>query len=251
MFWVTDTDPVELRANATADDVEVVIRAVYKQVLGNQHVLDGERLATAEAMFRNGEISVRGFVAMVAKSELYKSIFFYPASQYRFIELNCKHLLGRAPLDQAEISRHVQLYNGQGYDAEIDSYIYSDEYQAQFGENTVPYARSSTQAGVKNVGFNRIFALERGAAANDRDTAAKLISDLAGNLATAISAPASGSGAYSNPGKRFRVSITKANFGPRVAKSNFTFEVGFSQLSQKIQTIQRSGGKILSIQEVA
>ena len=38
---------------------------------------------------------------------------FEAASQYRFIELNCKHFLGRAPLEQAEISRHVQIYNEQ------------------------------------------------------------------------------------------------------------------------------------------
>ncbi|NEO03956.1 MAG: photosystem I reaction center subunit XII, partial [Moorea sp. SIO3I7] len=96
-LWVMDADPVELRAGATEDDVQTVIRAVYKQVLGNPHLLESDRLTTAEAMLRNGDISVRGFVRMVAKSDLYKSLFFDSASQYRFIELNYKHFLGRAP----------------------------------------------------------------------------------------------------------------------------------------------------------
>ncbi|NEO03290.1 MAG: photosystem I reaction center subunit XII, partial [Moorea sp. SIO3I7] len=96
-LWVIDADPIELRAGATEDDLQTVIRAVYKQVLGNQHLLESDRLTSAEAMLRNGDISVRGFVRMVAKSDLYKSLFFDSASQYRFIELNYKHFLGRAP----------------------------------------------------------------------------------------------------------------------------------------------------------
>ena len=33
-LWITDSDPIELRPNATEDDLQGVIRAVYKQVLG-------------------------------------------------------------------------------------------------------------------------------------------------------------------------------------------------------------------------
>jgi phycoerythrin-associated linker protein len=89
------------------------------------------------------------------------------------------------------------------------------------------------------------------ASSSDSNKKAKLISDIGGNRGTAIKAPArGGSGAYSNTGKRFRIAITKANFGARVTKSAATFEVSYSQLSQKIQNIQKTGGKILSITEV-
>ncbi|OLP19343.1 photosystem I reaction center subunit XII [Leptolyngbya sp. 'hensonii'] len=250
-LWV-ETASVELRPNSTEDDLQAVIRAAYRQVLGNAHVMDSQRLTSAESMLRNGDITVRGFVRAIAQSDLYRTRFFESSSPYRFIELNFKHLLGRAPQDQAEISEHVQLYNTQGYEAEINSYLDSDEYQANFGENTVPsYQGSQTQTGIKNVGFNRTFALVRGFAANDIGTSAKLISDIAGNLPTKIAAPAGGSGTYSNTGKRFRVTVTKASYGPRVTQSAATFEVGYNQLSQKIQNIQKTGGKILSITEVA
>ena len=249
-LWINDA-AVELRPNATEEDLQVVIRAVYKQVLGNAHVLDSPRLTSAESMLRNGEITVRGFVRAVAISDFYKERFFNNSSSYRFIELNFKHLLGRAPQDQTEISAHVQTYNADGYDAEIDSYLGSDEYLAAFGENVVPYARgASTQTGVKNVAFNRLFALERGYAANDTGTSAKLISDVGGNLGTKIKLPATGSGTYSNTGKRFRIVATKANFGARVTKSNYSVEVGYSQLSQRIQNMHRSGAKIVSISEI-
>lgn len=249
-LWV-EAETTELRPNATEDDLQAAIRAVYRQVLGNAHVLESQRLISAESQLRNGDISVRDFVRAVAQSELYRSRFFEAASAYRFIELNFKHLLGRAPQDQAEISAHVQICNTQGYAAEIDSYIDSNEYVKNFGENVVPYARGNqTQTGIKNVGFNRAFTLMRGFAANDIGKSAKLISDLGGNLATKIVPPAASSGAYSNTGKRFRLTVSKGSSGPRVTRSAATFEVGYAQLSQKIQNIHKTGGKILSITEV-
>ncbi len=251
-LWVSDIDAIELWENASEDDLQGVIRAAYRQVLGNAHVMESQRLISAESMLRNRDINVRGFVRAIAQSDLYRSLFFETSSPYRFIELNFKHLLGRAPLDQAEISDHVRLYNEHGYEAEINSYIDSDEYGMSFGENIVPKSQGNrSQVGIKNVNFNRTFALDRGFAAYDAASkSAKLIGDVAGNRATKINFPASGSAAYANTSKRFRIAITKAKFGARVTKSNATFEVNYSQLSQQIKNIQKTGGKILSIIEV-
>lgn len=250
-LWI-EVESIELRPNPTEDDLQAVIRAVYRQVLGNAHVMDNQRLTSAESQLRNGDITVKDFVRAVAQSDLYRSLFFETSSPYRFVELNFKHLLGRAPQDQAEISEHVQTYNNQGYEAEIDSYIGSDEYELSFGENVVPSARGNrTQTGIKNVGFNRTFALMRGFASNDVGQSAKLIRDLGSNLPTKIVVPAGGSGAASNRDKRFRLSVSKSNSGPRVTQSTATFEVSYSQLSQKIQNIQKTGGKIFNITEVA
>jgi hypothetical protein len=250
-LWIADTESVELWANATEDELQTAIRAVYRQVLGNHHIMESQRLTSAESLLRNGDITVRGFVRLVAQSELYQSLFFDTASPYRFIELNFKHLLGRAPADQAEIAEHVVRYGTSGYAAEIDSYIDSEEYQQNFGEQVVPYARSSrTQTGQKNVDFNRSFALMRGYAAHSGGKQARLIRDVASNLPTKISAPASGSGAYSNTGKRFRIVTSKAA-GARVTRSTTVIEVSYDSLSNRIQGIQRSGGTILSITEIA
>ncbi|MEM9808031.1 MAG: phycobilisome rod-core linker polypeptide [Cyanobacteria bacterium P01_D01_bin.56] len=251
-LWIQASEGVELRPNATEEDLQGVIRAVYKQVLGNVQPMESERLTSAESYLRNGDLSVKSFVAAVAMSDLYRSLFFETSSPYRFVELNFKHLLGRAPVDQSEIAEHVQIYNTQGYEAEINSYLDSNEYNASFGENVVPYCRGNqSQTGIKNVGFNRTFSLYRGDAASDSGKASRLISDVAGNLPTKIVAPAKGSGAYSNTGKRFRITIANANYGPRVTQSNKTFEVGYAQFSQKIQSIQKTGGRILKIAEVA
>ncbi|MBO9999168.1 MAG: phycobilisome rod-core linker polypeptide [Cyanobacteria bacterium SID2] len=254
MSGLTETlvnDPVELRPNALEDEFEMVIRAAYKQVLGNAHVLDAERLVSAESMLRNGDLTVRGFVRAIARSELYKSLFFNGNPPYRFIELNCKHLLGRAPFDQAEISSHVQLWGEQGYEAEIDSYLDSDEYLSNFGENIVPYPRCiRTQTGVKNNVFNQTVSLVGGFATSDSSNRAQLVSSLAANLPQKIKVSAGTAGAASTTEKRFRIAVAKGGVTPVAKQSNTTYEVSYTQLSQRIQTIHRSGGSILSITEV-
>ena len=249
-LWIQDTAETELRPNSTEDDLQVVIRAVYKQVLGNAHLLESDRLVSAESLLRDGDITVRGFVRMVAQSELYRSQFFDNSSQYRFIELNCKHLLGRAPLDQGEISSHVQTYNNSGYEAEIDSYIDSEEYLANFGENIVPSPRATSDSDVKNVGFNRVYSLYRGYATSDSGKSAQLISDLASNLPTPIVFPTQGGGTPGCNKKRFRIKVTKGSIASRNRISNLSYDVSYDQLNAKIKNIHRTGGKILSITEI-
>ena len=250
-LWI-EAEPLELNVGATENDIQDVIRAVYRQVLGNAHVLDNQRLDSAESQLRNGDISVRDFVRAVALSGLYRSLFFETSSPYRFVELNCKHLLGRAPQDQAEIAEHVKLYNEQGYEAEINSYLDSEEYLSNFGDNIAPSARGNrTQVGIKNIGFNRTFTLMRGYAANDVGKSAKLISDIGANLSTKIKMPATASGAYSNTGKRFRILTTSSAAAAtlnRCSKQEYT--VSYSQMSQEIQGLLKSGAKIVSITEV-
>ena len=248
-----EAEPLELRPNPTEDELQTVIRAVYKQVLGNEHLMEGDRLESAEALLRDGDITVRQFVNIVAKSSLYQALFFHGSSQYRFIELNFKHLLGRPPQEQAEIAAHVQIYNEQGYEAEIDSYIDSDEYIQSFGEDIVPYPRSiRTQTGIKTEGFNRMFSLLRGPATSDRDNRARLITSIAANAATSIKPPAVGNGAtYGNTGKRFRITFSTAKSAARLNKfSNSECVVNYSQMSRQVQSIHKAGGKILSITEV-
>ena len=252
-LWITDVKPVELRNRQDDQDFEVIIRTAYKQILGNAYLLESERLDTAESLLRNGDITVRGFVRLIGQSELYRSLFFETSSQYRFIELNCKHFLGRAPLNQAEISKHVQIYNNLGYEAEIDSYIDSDEYLDAFGENIVPCPRTeSNPQTIQNVGFNRTYALYRGYASSDNTTnKAKLIKDLAENLPTPIVFPKRGGGG--TPGsnnKRFRIKATKASVGSLNRLSNQTFDVNYEQLNAKIKNLHRTGAKILSIEEI-
>lgn len=127
-------------ADTSIETKQLVIDSCYKQVFGNAYLMESERaeLAVAESDFKQNTLSVRELVRAMAKSEAYRKRFFSRSGPYRFVELNCKHLLGRGPMSQQEISFHVQTLINEGYDAEIDSYIDSPEYDRNFGLDDVP-----------------------------------------------------------------------------------------------------------------
>ncbi|HBC40614.1 MAG TPA: photosystem I reaction center subunit XII [Pseudanabaena sp.] len=233
------------------DDVDSVIRAVYKQVWGNPHVMESERLISAESKLTNGEISIREFVRIAAKSDFYRDRYFSSCAPYRFVELNFLHLLGRAPQDQREVSEHIIRCVAEGYDAEIDSYIDSDEYQNAFGENTVPFYRGKNSAtNPKQVGYNHIFALDRGAAQVDSAVkSSQLVFAVATKSATKINASTAtviGSGTE----KRFKILVSGSKFDTKRRVSNTEYIVLASKMTPQIQRINRTSGKIVSITEV-
>lgn len=248
-----EISPLELRPNYTEGELQTFIRAVYKQVLGNEYVMESQRLDSAEAMLRNSSITVRHFVRIVAQSGLYQSLFFHRCSPYRFIELNFKHLLGRAPQYQSEIDEHVRIYNEEGYAAEIDSYINSNEYLSSFGENIVPYPRSIvSQPGIKTDGFNRMFSLLRGSATSDRSGTAKLITAVASNAATPIKLPAKGNGgSYDNTTKRFLIEYSSCMGDATLNRgSKRQRTITYAQMNEVLRNIHRTDGKIISITEL-
>ena len=56
-------------SNASDQDKSTIIRAVYQQVLGNQYVMQSEKLDGAESLFRTGYLNVRELVRMMAKKQ--------------------------------------------------------------------------------------------------------------------------------------------------------------------------------------
>lgn len=242
---------IELWPNANLEEIQTVIRAVYKQVLGNPHIMESERLVTAESQLVNGAINVREFVRAVAKSDFYRTRYFESSAPYRFVELNFLHLLGRAPQDQTEVSQHIVRTVAEGYDAEIDSYIDSSEYQAAFGDNVVPYYRGKNSEGnFKQVGYNRIFALDRGPAQIDSSVkSAQLVYAIATNSANAIK-PSSATVIGSGTEKRFKILVKGAKFDSPRRTSTTEYIVPASKMTPQIQRINRTSGKIVSITEV-
>ncbi len=187
------------------------LRAVYQQVLGHQHVMESERLSVAESLFQNGRLSVQELVRMVAKSGLYRSRFFENCNPYKFIELNHKHLLGRAPQNKAEMLHHFTILQEQGYDAEIDSYIDSAEYQERFGSETVPYLHGwDYSRGQQGRQFSWLMQLARGAAASVKGDPAKTNSRLGRALHQDRAMPVTGPSASSGP-FRARVAAGEAD----------------------------------------
>jgi phycoerythrin-associated linker protein len=273
--------PLELIPGDDDAKKEQIITAVYKQVLGNAYVMESERQLVAESQFKLGELSVREFVRSIAKSELYKARFFDACPRYRYIELAFRHLLGRAPVDFQEMRNHAERLDSKGYDADIDSFLDSDDYQSTFGEWTVPYQRGwKTESCGTMQEFTWSFQLLRG------NSSSSLKGDLAGissklggaayqNRPMAVVPPSSldsqgfsfrpsknldaatrlGVGA-SDQGKTFRVEVTaySANNVRRVSRysrANRVYYVPFDKLSEQFKRIHREGGKIASITPVS
>ena len=163
-----ETPPVEWVPGLSDDDRETVSSAVYRQVMGNAYVMESERLAIAESQFKRGELSILEFVRQIAKSDLYRTRFFENGSRNRFIELNFKLFLGRAPENLAEVAAHSAILDSEGYEAEIDSYLDSDEYLQNFGTDTVPYYRGYKTEAATPTGFTHMFTLLRGASSSDK-----------------------------------------------------------------------------------
>jgi len=273
-----ETPPWEMIPGRSDEEAESIIRAVYRQVLGNAYVMESERAAIPESQFKRGELSTREFVRAVGKSDLYKSRFFDTCPRYRFIELNFKHFLGRAPDGLEEMRAQSTILDTQGFEAEIDSYLDSDEYQNAYGESFVPYYRGyKTQPGKNMVGFTHLFALARGASSSDlkgslsgkspvlnqyviQETPLAVIPPSGGSpgngwsfqetLAGARTRLGSGAGeegkvyrievtGYSSPGKVRRIS--------QFRRSNKVYFVPFDKLSQEYKRIHALGGVISSI----
>lgn len=270
----SDVSPLELRPNFSAEDAQTVIRAIYRQVLGNDYLMGSERLTALESLLTNGQLSVRNFVRALAKSDLYKTKFLYSNFQTRVIELSFKHFLGRAPYDESEVIEHLDRYENEGYDADVDSFIDSDEYDASFGDFIVPYYRGfSTQTGQKMAGFPRMFKLYRGYANSDRSQlggqASRLAAELGRNSVSAVIAPSGGASGFSyqasdrgvapqrafglpmngTNGRLYRIEVSGISLPryPKVRRSNTEFIVPYEQLNSTLQRISKLGGKVASV----
>jgi phycoerythrin-associated linker protein len=265
-----ETPPLQWVSGLSADELETIINSVYRQVLGNAYVMESERLAVPESQFKRGELSVREFVRAVAKSDMYRSRFLENAPHYRVTELNFRHLLGRAPNSFDEMKSHSAIVDSQGFEADIDSYVDSDEYQNVFGENIVPYLRGwKTESYSHMVSFTHFFEMVSGASTSSfkgylAGKSPKLNSSVINAIALPVKAPGNafrkpanspsgrlGVGASSD-GKVYRIEVTGygAKVVNRVSKfrlANQVYLVPYDQLSQTYQRIHNQGGKIVSI----
>ena len=276
-----ETPCLELIPGRSEEEVETIIRAVYRQVLGNAYVMESERATVPESQLKSGAFSVREFVRALAKSDAYRSRFFDTCPRYRFIELNFKHLLGRAPDGLEEMRAHSTILDTEGFEAEIDSYLDSDEYQNAYGENIVPYYRGyKTQPGQNMVGFTHMFALLRGASSSDfkgslsgktpvlnkyviQQTPLAIIPPSGGSVGDGwafqdpgISARSRTGSGTAAEGKVYRIEVTAyrspgvVNRVSKFRRSNQVYFVPFDKLSQEYQRIHQQGGVIASITAV-
>jgi phycoerythrin-associated linker protein len=232
------------KANVDLDHSRDVIKRIYRQVFGNRHLMELDVNTSLEALFINGDLTVQGFVTALAQSETYKKLFLETNSPYKFVELNFKHLLGRAPHGQSEIMEHVKILSDEGYEIEIASYTYSAEYLTAFGIDQVPYSRgSNTMQGGSTINYARTNAFEVGYAGYD---GAQKGSTLLKSITTGSVPDISQRKGVGNGGALTISWSSRKQIGAnrRVAQKSV---VSQTSMSSTIKSILSQGGKILSI----
>ena len=231
-------------ANQDRSQADDVLRAAYRQVFGNRYLMELDVQPSIEALFMNGDLTVQGLVTALAQSETYRRLYLETNSPYRFVELNFKHLLGRPPRDQAEVSEHVRRLADEGFEAEIASYTYSDEYLNNFGIDGVPFARTATSVvGESTLAYQRTQAMDPGYAGFDTNGASVLQT----SVASSTNPTAAGARKVVGGGERFTISWTSRVQLGSVRRSAQRSVVSYGSLSKTIQSIQAQGGRILSI----
>jgi phycobilisome core-membrane linker protein len=126
-------------------DVDAIINGTYLRVFGRQ-VYQEESLAfkELERQVKEGNMSVREFVRNLAKSSIFRSLYWEPFYICKAIEFIHHRLLGRPTYGRKEINQYFDIVYKQNYYSLIDSILNCKEYVETFGENTVPYERYIT-----------------------------------------------------------------------------------------------------------
>ncbi|MFM1811784.1 MAG: hypothetical protein RLZZ336_722 [Cyanobacteriota bacterium] len=151
---------VQLPAGATTDQVQSAIDAAYRQLL-NRVPLAAERLGDAESQLRDGQLSLAGFVARLATSDLFTQRLNRMAP-LRAAAAASLALLGRAA-QPAETSRFLATRVRSGLRTAIEDLLNSDEYGQSFGQDQVPYLKGmATADGIPLSTVNRTASLYSG-----------------------------------------------------------------------------------------
>jgi phycobilisome core-membrane linker protein len=118
----------------------------YRQLFGRD-ILVEQRVPAAELKLKSGEITVREFVRQVAKSRLFRHLYWDALYVTKAIEYIHRRLLGRPTYGRREMGQYYDLCARKGFYALIDALLDSPEYLEAFGENTVPHERYVTPRG--------------------------------------------------------------------------------------------------------
>ncbi len=124
-----------------------IIKAAYLQVFGRD-LYSGQRLTQLEIKLENGDITMREFVRALAKSDTFRNLYWTKLYVVKAIEYIHRRLLGRPTYGRKEMNAYFDLCAKKGFYALVDQIIGSQEYDEAFGEDTIPYERYLTPAGV-------------------------------------------------------------------------------------------------------
>nr|YP_010902886.1 phycobilisome linker polypeptide [Hypnea flava]WCH54940.1 phycobilisome linker polypeptide [Hypnea flava] len=132
-----------MKTSLSIEEKNNVIRASYRQVF-QRDISKAYSISFTdlESQVKNGQLSIKEFIRLLGKSNVYRQQFFNPFVNSRTVELAFRHFLGRGLSSLEEFQQYFSILSNRGLDGLIDSLINSSEYTDYFGEETVPYLRN-------------------------------------------------------------------------------------------------------------
>nr|YP_010330094.1 phycytochrome bilisome core-membrane linker protein [Porphyridium aerugineum]UNJ17810.1 phycytochrome bilisome core-membrane linker protein [Porphyridium aerugineum] len=128
---------------------EAVLKAAYLCVFGRPVYEDDEiKLRKIENQFLDNKMSIKELIRELAKSDLFRSLYWTPYYVCKSIEFIHYRLLGRPTYGRKEINKYFDIAYKSGFYELIDSIIDSAEYAECFGDDTIPYERYVTPSGL-------------------------------------------------------------------------------------------------------
>nr|YP_009541854.1 phycobilisome core-membrane linker protein [Neogoniolithon spectabile]AYR06063.1 phycobilisome core-membrane linker protein [Neogoniolithon spectabile] len=151
IFQLDRYSPVVLKntKTKTISNIQAIIRASYLRVFGRLvYEEEAKSLKKIETYLLENKITLREFIRLLAKTSIFKALYWQPFYICKAIEYIHNRLLGRPTYSRREIDQYFSISYKSGYDSFIDSLIDSTEYLETFGDNIVPYERYLTPQGL-------------------------------------------------------------------------------------------------------
>jgi phycobilisome rod-core linker protein len=122
-------------------DMDVLIAAAYRQICNEQQMLVSNRQIALESQLRGGQITVKDFIYGLATSDSFRRLVHETNNNYRFAEICIQRILGRNVYSEREKIAWSAVLMTKGLPGFINALVNSEEYDLNFGDNTVPYQR--------------------------------------------------------------------------------------------------------------
>ncbi|MCS6814890.1 MAG: phycobilisome rod-core linker polypeptide [Cyanobacteria bacterium] len=125
----------------SASEMDALILAAYRQIFHEQQMIEANRQIFLESQLKSRQITVKQFIRGLILSDSFRRLNYDVNNNYRFVELCIQRVLGRRVYNDREKIAWSAVIMTKGIQGFVDELLASNEYQAAFGDNTVPYQR--------------------------------------------------------------------------------------------------------------
>lgn len=125
--------------------MDTLIEGAYRQLFF--HTFKADRNVTLESQLRSGQITVKEFVKGLVLSERFLGGVYGCNGNKEVARHLVERVLGRQIHGEAEAIAWSIVIGEQGVGAMVDQLLSSEEYNSNFGDDTVPYQRQRVLPG--------------------------------------------------------------------------------------------------------